>query len=219
MFKTFKLMRLNRQIAGTAIVILLFFLSSCGPKSTTTDPELIRESSKAWIPFAGEEHVQFFNDTSTIVFTGMGKESYYENRLYMSDQSGFFTYQQDYYADLERQELYFTSSSSDYFIHYLLEKGKGESGDWDILRVQLADGNYYTNDMKIVVYETDSYDKGEYFLYKDQVTLNGNEYSNVYYNTQEQRPFEIYYTKESGIVAFKIAATEIWTIDPDNLKN
>lgn len=210
-------MQKNRHFTGLLVILLLVFLSSCGPKSITTDAELLRDASKAWIPYAGEEQITFYHDTNKIVFTGNGKETFFDHVRYMSDQSGFFTYQEDYYADLERQELYFTSQSTNYFLNYFLEKGKGETGNWDILRLKIADGNYYTNDMKIVVYESDSYDKGEVFQFKTSITLNGNVYSNVYYNTQERRPFELYYTEARGIIGFKVSSNELWTIDPDTL--
>lgn len=209
----------NRTISAVAVVALVLFLSSCGPKSKITDPELLIESSKGWIPYSGEEQIAFFHDTATMLFTGNGKETYFDHVLYMSDQSGFFTYQQDYYADLERQELFFHASSFDYFLHYFLKKGKGETGHWDQLYVQIGDGHHYQNQISIVIYESDDYNKGEMFKFKPSISLNGNEYTNVYYHTQEQRPFEVYYTKERGIVAFKVSATELWTVDPDNLKN
>ena len=198
-------------------ITILLIISSCGPKSVTTDPELLREDSRTWIPYAGEEQITFYQDTNKIIFAGNGRMSYYENVRYMSDQSGFFTYQKDYYADLEREELLFTSQSSEYTLQYLLEKGKGESGEWDILRLKIADDEYYSNSMKIVVYQSDSYDKGEVFEFKDKVTLNGNIYRDVYFVTQERRPFEFYYTKERGIVAFKVTSAEMWTIDPDKM--
>lgn len=210
-------MYMTRLFFGVIIIAIVLVFSSCGPKSVTTDPILLRESSKAWIPYSGEEQISFYNDTTEILFTGHGRVNYFESFRYMSDQSGFFTYQKDYYADLEREELMFTSQSTDYFFEYFLEKGKGESGEWDILRIKIADGSYYSNDMKIVVYQTDSYDKGEVYQYKDKITLNGNVYKNVYYKTQERRPFEIYYTEELGIVGFKVSSNEIWTIDPDNM--
>ena len=130
----------------------------------------------------------------------------------MTDQSGFFTYQEDYYADLERQELFFESPSTPYFFRYYLEKNKGETGEWDILRVKIADGNYYTSEMKLVIYETDTYNKGETFKFKSKATLSGQVFDSVYYWTQERRPFELYYTKEQGIVGFKISSNELWTI-------
>lgn len=209
----------NKVKSGILLSALLFILIGCSPKSTTTDAELLRDASRTWIPFTGHESIVFYNDNDTIIFTGSGKESYFENFRYMSDQSGFFTFQEDFYADLERQELYFNSPSLDYFFHYALEKGKGESGNWDILKVSIANEQNYSNDMKIVVYESDDYDKGEYYSFKAEITLNGNDYRNVYYNAQEQRPFEVYYTKERGIIAFKVSATELWTVDPDNLSH
>lgn len=209
----------NKTISIVGFVMLVFTLASCSPKSKTTDPELLIQSSKDWIPYSGEEQIVFYHDTAAMIFTGNGKESYFDHVLYMSDQSGFFTYQKDYYADLERQELFFHNASFDYFLHYFLKKGKGETGHWDLLHVQIGDGHHYQNDMSIVIYESDDYNKGENFKFKPTISLNGNDYTNVYYNTQEQRPFEIYYTKDRGIIAFKVSSTELWTIDPDNLKN
>jgi len=208
---------MTRLFFGINFIVFLLVLSSCGPKSATTDAVLLKESSKAWIPYSGEEQIIFYQDTNKVIFTGNGKINYFENVRYMSDQSGFFTYQKDYYADLEREELLFTSSSSNYSLQYLLEKGKGESGEWDILRIRITDDSYYSNDMKICVYQTDSYDKGEVYEFKDKVTLNGNVYKKVYYKTQERRPFELYFTEERGIVAYKVSSNEIWTIDPDNM--
>jgi hypothetical protein len=210
-------MQIIRISLGVNFFLLLLLLGSCGPKSVTTDPVLLKESSKSWIPYAGEEQVTFYFDTDTVVFTGHGRVNYFDNVRYMTDQSGFFSSQEDYYADLEREELLLTSDSMVYFMQYCLEKGKGESGEWDIIRVKIADGNYYSNDMKIVIFQTDSFDKGEVYQFKDKVTLNGNDYLDVYYTTQERRPFELYYTRDRGIVAFKLSSNEIWTIDPDNL--
>ncbi len=210
-------MQFKRITLGIQAIVILLTVASCGPKSVTTDAVLLREDSRAWVPYSGEEQVTFYQDTSKILFTGNGKVNYFDNIRYMSDQSGFFSYQKDYYADLEREELVFTSQSSEYFLQYLLEKGKGESGEWDILRVKIADGSYYSNALKIVTYQSDSHDKGEIFEFKDKVTLNGNIYRNVYYLTQERRPFELYYTQERGIVAFKVSSAEIWTIDPDKV--
>jgi hypothetical protein len=192
-------------------------MGSCGPKSVTTDPVLLRSSSKAWIPFGGYEEITFYHDTTQITFYGQGKETYFEEVRYMSDQGEFFTYQKDYFAGMEREKLMFTSPSSDYYLKYFLEKGKGETGEWDILYLQFSDGLYYSNDMKIVIYQSDDYNKGEVFSFKKKVTLNGNSYTDVYYHTQEQRPFELYYTEAKGIIAFKLRSNEIWTIDPDNL--
>lgn len=189
-------------------------MSSCGPKSITTDPEELSTTSKSWIPFNGNENITFYQDSNTVVFQGQGKESYFENVRYMSDQSGFFVYQEDYYADLEREDLIFESSSTDYFFIYHLEKDKGETGDWDILKVKVADGNYYANEIKLVIYETDSYDKGEIYKFKATVTLSGNVYTDVYYWTQESRPYELYYTQARGIVGYKVSTNEMWTIDP-----
>ena len=66
--------------------------------------------------------------------------------------------------------------------------------------------------MKIVTYESDKYDKGEKYSFKPTVTLNGKVFTNVYFVKQERRPFEIYYTQQQGIVAFKLSAKETWTI-------
>ncbi len=210
-------MQIKRILLGIQAIAIALTIVSCGPKSVTTDVVMLKEDSKTWVPYSGEEQIIYYQDTNKIIFTGNGKMNYFENVRYMSDQSGFFTYQKDYYADLERQEVKFTSQSSDYFLQYLLEKGKGESGEWDILRVKIADGSYYSNALKIVTWQSDSYDKGEIFDFKDKVTLNGNVYRDVYYLTQERRPFELYYNRERGIVAFKVSSAEIWTIDPDKM--
>ena len=210
-------MQITRTVFGSIIIVLLLALSSCGPKSVTTDPVLLQEESKSWIPFSGGQQITYYHDTNKVLFTSDGRLTYFEKVRYMSDQSGFFTYQKDYYADLEREELAFSSSSTDYFLQYTLSKGKGESGEWDLLHVEIADGSYYSNKMKIVVYQTDGFDKGEVYSYKNKVTLNGNVYDSVYYVTQERRPFELYYTPSRGIVAFKVSSNEIWTIDPDNM--
>lgn len=208
---------MTRILFGSSIVVFLLLFSSCGPKSSTTDPALLSEESKSWIPYSGEEQITFYNDTSKVLFTGNGRQSYFENVRYMSDQSGFFAYQQDYYADLEREELIFTSQSSDYYLSYCLEKGKGETGEWDILNIKIADGDYYSNRIKLVTYQTDAYDKGEIYSFKPTIMLNGNEYEDVYYIAQERRPFELYYTQSRGIVAFKVSSAEVWTIDPDKM--
>jgi hypothetical protein len=196
------------------IVALISFVTSCGPKSTNIGQEDLQIASRDWIPYAGTESITFVFDTNEMVFTGQGKEIYYENVRYMSDQSGFFTLQEDFYADLEREELLFESPSTDYFINYKLERNKGETGDWDVLTVTLADGDYYSNHLKIVVYESDIYDKGEVFNFSRSSTLNGIVFDSVYYWKQERRPFEIYYTKKQGVVGFKITPKEIWTLKP-----
>jgi hypothetical protein len=153
-----------------------------------------------------------------MVFTGSGKETYYENVRYMTDQGGFIELQKDYYADLERQKLLFNSVSTPYFIQYYLERNKGELGDWDIFKISVGDGDYYQNEMKIVTYQTESSNKGENFTFKKEMTLNGVEYQNVYFKKQERRPFEIYYTLKQGLVGFKVSSTELWTLRQDTIK-
>lgn len=196
--------------------ILLFTLSlmiGCGPKSVNTAREDLNPLSRSWIPYAGNEIVVYEYDTNEWIFNGIGKEVYYENVRYMSDQSGFFQVQEDYYADLERQELTFDSPSTPYFIKYYLERNKGEVGDWDIIKVSVGDGDYYKNEMKIVTYETDTYDKGEIFTsYSASKTLNGIVFDSVYYLQQERRPFGVYYNERYGVIAFKISTAELWTI-------
>ncbi len=208
---------LKLATANILVLVLLFAFSGCGPKSITTDPEELSYLSKTWIPFSGNEEVTFFritqdNDSLFFTFTGLGKQTYFENVLYMTDQSGFITQQEDYYADLERQELIFESPSTPYFFRYYLEKNKGETGTWDILRVKIADGNYYSNEMKVVIYETDNYNKGETFEYRATKNLNGLVFYDVYLWTQERRPFELYFTQTQGIVGFKVSSNELWTI-------
>jgi hypothetical protein len=196
----------------TLFFITLCWITSCGPKSVNTGQEELQIASKDWIPYGGNESITYIYDTNEMVFTGQGKESYYENVRYMSDQSGFFTLQEDYYADLEREEVVFETPSSDYFIHYKLERNKGETGTWDILKVTMADGNFYSNHLKIAVYESDEFDKGEIFNFSKSRTLNGIVYDSVYYWKQESRPFEIYYNKKQGLIGFKITSKEIWTL-------
>jgi hypothetical protein len=205
-------MKLVRYIFILGLFYLLILLFGCGPKSITTDYQDLKSSSKSWIPYSGYESVTFEYDTNVMVFTGTGKETYYEYIRYMTDQSGFFNVQKDYYADFERQSLIFESPTTYYFITYYLERDKGDTGDWDIFRVSVGDGDYYKNEMKIVTYESDKYDKGERFSFKETVTLNEKVFNNVYYLKQERRPFEIYYTQLQGIVAFKLSAKETWTI-------
>lgn len=205
-------MKLIRYIFLLGLFYLMVLLFGCGPKSTTTEYEDLNSSSKSWIPYSGYESVTFEYDTNIMVFSGNGTEKTYDFIRYMTDQSGFFNVQKDYYAYFERLTLIFESPTTDYFITYYLEANKGDTGDWDIFKVSVGEGNYYQNEMKIVTYETDSYDKGELFSYKATVTLNGQVFNNVYYVKQERRPFEIYYTKQQGIVAFKLSAKETWTI-------
>jgi hypothetical protein len=194
------------------LIYLLILLFGCGPKSVTTDYQELKSSSKSWIPFGGYETVSFEFDTNIMVFTGFGKESYYDYLRYMTDQSGFFNVQKDYYAYFERQSLIFESPNTDYFITYFLKRSKGDTGDWDTFRISVGDGDYYKNEMKIITYESNSFDKGERYSFKERVLLNGKEFDNVYYLKQERRPFEVYYTQQQGVVAFKLSAKEIWTI-------
>ena len=196
-------------------MLSLSLMFGCGPKSISTEKENLKSSSKEWLPYEGNEQLVYIFDDLEIVFSSVGKETYYNNVRYMSDQSGFFQVQEDYYADLERQLLIFTSPSTPYFLKYYLEKNKGDTGDWDILRITVGDGNYYKNEMKIVIYETDSYDKGEYFSFSKQRTINGIQFDSVYYLKQVRRPFEVYYTPKQGIVAFKPSTNETWVIKQD----
>lgn len=205
-------MKLIRYIFLVGLFYMLILLFGCGPKSETTEYQDLKSTSKSWIPFGGNESVSFEFDSTTMVFTGTGLEKSYDYVRYTTDQSGFFTVQKDYYAYLERQILVFDSPTTDYFITYHLERGKGDTGDWDIFRVSVGDGNYYKSEMKIVTYESDKTDKGERFSFKPTVTLNGKVFTNVYFLKQERRPFEIYYTQQQGIVAFKLSALETWTI-------
>ena len=192
--------------------LALILLIGCGPKEITTDPEELSNSSKSWIPFSGNESVSFIYDTNSMVFTGTGKTSYFETVRYKTDQGSLFTFQEDYYADLERETLGFVSPSTDFFFIYYLEKNKSETGDWDILTVTISEGIYYSIELKIVISETDDFDKGDNFKFQKSLTLNGETYSNVYYWKQERRPFEIYYTQTQGIIGFKLSSNELWTI-------
>ncbi|MCF8368474.1 MAG: hypothetical protein K9G76_05480 [Bacteroidales bacterium] len=197
------------------LLMVAITLVNCGPKSTTTDDEKLSSASKAWIPFDGTENVTFEFDTNKIVFTGQGKDTYFENLRYMTDQSGFFTVQEDFYANFERQFLKFEAPSFHYFFTYYLEKSKGESGSWEILTVTLSDGDLYENILRIVIDETDNFDKGENFSYKNAITINGQTFDSVYFWKQSQRPFELYYTKRQGVVGFKVDTNEPWALSAD----
>lgn len=205
-------MKLLRYIFMLGLVYLLILLFGCGPKSSTTEYQDLESQSKSWIPFDGYESVAFEYDTNVMVFKGNGMEKYYDYIRYMTDQSGFFSVQKDYYAYFERISLIFESPTTDYYIAYYLERSKGDTGDWDIFEVSVGEANYYKNEMKIVTYETDKYDKGERYSFKQKATLNGKVFYDVYFLKQERRPFEIYYTRARGIVAFKLSAKETWTI-------
>jgi hypothetical protein len=194
---------------GMAIAAIL---ASCGPKDVVSDTEELSAASISWIPFQGNESIIFEFDTNLMSFSGNGKISYFETVRYKTDQSGFFSFQKDYYADLERQILVFESPSTEFFFTYYLEKNKCETGDWDILKVSISEGIYYSNEMKIVISETDNLDKGDNFRFKSSLILGGNSYTNVYYWKQERRPFELYYTKAQGIIAFKLSSNELWTL-------
>ncbi len=191
---------------------MVIIFSACSPSKENTGEAPLSDKSKQWIPFTGTESVTFISDTSEMVFTGQEKESIFENTRYNSDQSGFFNVQKDFYADMERQTLYLGSDNTSYYLRYYLQKYMGESGEWDILRVSLADGDFYKNEIKIVVYETDSHDKGEIFNFSSSINLGGKVYSNVYFWKQENRPLELYYNKEYGVIAFKLSSNELWTL-------
>ncbi len=194
------------------MIVATIFLSSCGPKEVISDPEEFSTSSESWIPFQGYENVIFINDTNIMTFSGKGKISYFETIRYKTDQSGFFTFQKDYYADLERQILEFDSPDTEFFFTYYLEKNKSETGEWDELKVTISEGIYYSNEMRIVIADNDDYDKGDNFKFKESLTLAGKTYSDVYYWKQERRPFELYYTRDDGIIGFKLSSNELWTI-------
>lgn len=205
-------MKFNLAVQITFLSVIIALFSSCSPTKEDTGEASLSDASKQWIPFVGTESITFVSDTSEIVFTGQEKQSIFKNTRYNSDQSGFFTVQKDYYADMERETLYFESTSTPYYFQYYLQKYMGETGSWDILRVSIADGDYYKNEVKIVVYETDSYDKGEIFIFSSSINLGGKVYNDVYYWKQENRPLELYYNKEYGVVAFKLSSNELWTL-------
>ncbi|MEZ5082121.1 MAG: hypothetical protein R2750_01510 [Bacteroidales bacterium] len=209
---------MKKSILVKIILLLLIaiFIMRCSPKETSTGTAELSASSKSWIPFYGTESVVFKNDTNIAVYTGTGREDYFENVRYMSDQSGFITMQEDYYAELERNSIIFESSSSPYFFSYYLEKNKGETGEWDMLHVTIADGDYYKNQIKLVVFETDEFNKGEIYKFQATKNLNGHVFDSVYFWTQKQRPFELYYTKSLGIIAYKASSNKLWVIVTDS---
>lgn len=203
------------RVVVLAIVVALFavsLFSGCGPTSVSTGKEDLRPASKNWIPFTGSESITFMFDTNKMVFTGTGMESFYESVRYKTDQSGFFSFQKDYYADLERLRVTFESPSTTYFLCYYLEKNKAESGDWELLKVTISDNQYYSNQLRIITYETDDFNKGKNYRLQASMTLSGKVFSDVYYWKQERRPFEIYYTKAQGVIAFKISSNQLWVI-------
>ncbi|OQX78428.1 MAG: hypothetical protein B6D61_05525 [Bacteroidetes bacterium 4484_249] len=208
-------MKFLKNISFFVLVFSMSLMFGCGPKSVSTEKENLQSSSKEWIPYSGNEQLVFVYDDQEIVFSSVGKQTYYDNVRYMSDQSGFFQVQEDYYADLERQLLIYTSPSTPYFLKYYLERNKGDTGDWDIMRIAVGDGNDYKNEMKIVIFETDNFDKGEYFKFTKQKIINGIKFDSVYFKQQVQRPFEISYTKKQGIVSFKPSTNETWVLRQD----
>jgi len=212
-------MKFIRYSLLSAIILILLSLPSCGPKAVESDPINLQPSSKAWIPFYGLEYIVYKtvhnNDTSTIIFKGQGRNSYYDNKIYMTDASGFFSSQKDYYADFEREELTFESDQTSYIITYKLESDKGDVGDWNYLTVKMIDGTYYSNELKMITFTNSDYDFGQIYSFKKSVTLNGIVFDSVYYWKQSSRPMELYYTKKEGVIAFKLSATELWTIDKE----
>lgn len=194
-------------------VAILLSLPSCGPKSIESDPVDLKPSSKSWVPFYGLEYIVFKSDTNTIIFKGQGLSQYYENKRYMTDASGFFSSQKDYYADFEREELTFVSDQTPYIITYKLESDKGDVGDWNYLTVKMIDGTYYKNELKMITYTNSDYDFGQVYSYKKSVSLNGIVFDSVYYLKQSSRPMELYYTKKDGVIGFKLNAQELWTIE------
>ena len=206
-------MKFIRYSLLSLIISVLLSLPSCGPKSVESDPIDLQPSSKAWMPFYGLEYIVYKNDTGTMIFKGQGRNSYYENKRYMTDASGFFSSQKDYYADFEREELTFESDQTSYIISYKLESDKGDVGDWDYLYVKMIEGTYYSNELKMITFTNSDYDFGQIYSYKKSVTLNGIVFDSVYFLKQSSRPMELYYTKRDGVIAFKLNAQELWTID------
>lgn len=205
-------MKLRTLINFTLISLLVVLIAACSPTKEDTGTLALSASSASWIPFNGTENVIFVSDTLEMEFSGQGKLSVFESTRYSSDQSGFFSIQKDLYVDLEKQTLQFNSEETPYLINYYLQKYKGEAGTWDILRVSVADDQFYKNEIKIVVFETDKFDKGEVYDYSAKMNLGGTVYDSVYSHKQESRPFELYYTKKYGIVGFKLSANELWTL-------
>ncbi len=213
MNRTKQIMQIKNILAHTVVLLsVVFLVPACSPKSVSTEKENLQGASLSWIPYQNYESVVFEYDSSTMIFSGTGREEYYENVRYMTDQSGFINYQTDYYAKLERHAMSFESDTSTYVINYYLERNKGDIGDWDILEVSMVEGDFYSNKLKILLYESGSYDYGEIFLYRKSMKIAGKDFTDVYYRIQDRRPFEIYYTPQQGIVAFKLSSTELWTI-------
>jgi hypothetical protein len=200
-----------------AVVVTITLFSACGPKTVVTERQDLYPQSIEWIPYIGNEDISFIYDTNEMAYSASGKLIYYDYLRYKTDQGGLFEGQKDYFADFERQTLSFISEATPYFITYFLERNKGELGDWDVFKVSVGDGDYYKNEIKIITYESDDSNKGEDFDFKSEITLNGITFDSVYFKKQDRRPFELYYTKKLGVIAFKVSATEIWVLNYDTL--
>ncbi|GAB4329559.1 MAG: hypothetical protein Kow00127_21910 [Bacteroidales bacterium] len=195
-------------------VIVLMLLSSCGPKSVTSDRETLSQEARSWIPFSGQETLKYASADDTLIFTGQGKNSWFEDVLYMTDQSSLISLQTDYFAELEREELTFESTQTQFSIHYKLSRHKGDTGDWEIIEVSMSDGIYYENRIKVVINETDNTNKGELYKHRSSFSAGGVTYNDVYYLKQERRPYELFYTPTDGVIAFKLSSNQLFYLTP-----
>lgn len=192
-------------------LLFTFLFGGCEPKDVVTETEYLSDTSLAWYPFSGYSNVVFEIDTAELEFYSTGVEIYFERVRYMTESGGFTAGQENYYASMERRKIEFVSDSTTYTITYLLERNKGEIGDWDVLRVILADGAFQQNEVKIITFRTSGWDYGESPSRAAQV-LNGKTFSNVYFNEQERRPQALYVNRLQGVVGFKSISDEVWTL-------
>jgi len=203
----------NHKIAIWQIALLIIISSgfySCEPKDVYSDPAYLYDVSKEWMPYWGYDELKFINTDSNIyTFHGTGAVNYFERVLYQTDQSGFFTTAKNYYADLERIKLTFISDSTDFDLICHLEKNLGEAGEYDMLTVRITNG-FTDLEIKKAVYYSSKDRFGEKYLYTDTLTINNHKYADIQYNTQERRPYKIYYNKTEGIVGFKITQDNVY---------
>lgn len=206
-----KIIGLSKYLIPLGLVFLL--LTSCEPKDINSGKYSFSSASKSFIPFKGGERIVFMvNDTTNLEFYEAGIEDYYENVRYKSDQSGFFSAQNDYYADVERLIVTFVSDSSEFVIKYVLEKNMTEIGEYDMLKIIMTDEKYYQIMLKRVVYKEKSWEYGETYVEKPSVSINGSTFLNILLWTQDKRPLSIYYNKTQGVVGFRLTPEEIWSL-------
>jgi hypothetical protein len=81
------------------------------------------------------------------------------------------------------------------FYVIILRKTKLKAETGNCFKVTISDNQYYSNQLRIITYETDDFNKGKNYRLQASMTLSGKVFSDVYYWKQERRPFEIYIPK------------------------